>query len=170
MSGVVSRVRWIPVVGVIVVSVTLVACATIINGTTQNVGISSQPGGAQVTVNGNDLGQTPLIAELKRKNEHFVTVALDGYEPYEITITKSASGWVFGNIIFGGLIGLAVDAITGGLYKLSPEAVNAELIQAADMEDGVFITVVLAPDPDWVRIGTLESSPLTFGGYYGFPR
>jgi hypothetical protein len=34
---------------------------------------------------------------------------------------------VWGNIVFGGIIGLAVDAITGGLYKLAPEQVSAQL-------------------------------------------
>jgi len=146
---------------------TLVACASIVNGTTQDIGISSQPGGATVTVNGVVLGQTPLIADLKRKNEHFVTIELEGFEPYELTITKSASGWVFGNILFGGLIGLAVDAISGGLYKLSPESINAEMITATTEGEGVFITVVLAPEPGWIKIGEMESATPSLEAYYG---
>jgi hypothetical protein len=31
------------------------------------------------------------------------------------------SGWVWGNIAFGGLIGLGVDFISGGAYQLYPD-------------------------------------------------
>ncbi len=96
-------------------------------GTTQKIGISSNPSGARVTINGNQLGSTPLFTDLKRGDNHIVKIELDGYQPYEMTITKKISGWVWGNIVFGGLIGLAVDAISGGIYKLTPEQVMAEL-------------------------------------------
>ena len=113
-----------------------------------------------MTVNGVELGQTPVIAELSRKEQHFVTIELDGYMPYETTLTKSVSGWVWGNILFGGLIGLAVDAISGGLYNLTPEQIEAELkAQLSDCtqcDDGLVIVAVLHPDPSWEKIGTLQ--------------
>jgi hypothetical protein len=37
------------------------------------------------------------------------------------------SGWIWGNLAFGGLIGLAVDFGTGGGYQLSPESLSAPL-------------------------------------------
>lgn len=43
---------------------------------------------------------------------------MDGYLPDETTLTKKVSGWVRGNLVFGGLIGLAVDAISGGMAQL----------------------------------------------------
>ena len=104
----------------LVLAVLAAGCASIIHGTTQEIGITSIPIDAEVTVDGGTVGRTPVIADLSRKNQHFVTIELDGYMPYETTITKSASGWVWGNIVFGGLIGLAVDAISGGFYTLSP--------------------------------------------------
>ena len=137
----------------------LSACASIIHGTAQDVGISSSPTGAQVTVDNQPRGATPTIVKLSRKDHHIVKIELPGYQPFEATITRSVSGWVWGNIVFGGIIGLAVDAITGGLYKLSPEQIAGTLLEQHASEsddDGVMlIAVVLEPGIGWSRIGTL---------------
>ncbi|MGH7564422.1 MAG: PEGA domain-containing protein [Gemmatimonadota bacterium] len=139
--------------------IVLTACATIMQGTSQEIGISSQPTGARVTIDKLDSGTTPLVADLKRKNDHTIRIELDGYQPYELSITKHTSGWVWGNIVFGGLPGLAVDAITGGLYKLRPEQVEAELSRGDlgihEGPDTIFIDVVLRPEPGWERVATL---------------
>lgn len=137
----------------------LFSCATIMHGTSQEIGIQSSPTGATVTVDGQDFGKTPVIAKLSRKKSHKVHFTLEGFQPFDATITKSTSGWIWGNIVFGGLIGLAVDAISGGLYKLKPEQVKAVLTsqETGDSMQGIdiIITVVLEPDPKWEKIGNL---------------
>ena len=107
--------------------VLLTACATIINGTSQSISISSQPTGAQVFVDGVPMGVTPVAPDLKRKDKHLIRIEMEGYEPFELQLNRGVSGWIAGNIIFGGLIGLAVDAMTGAMYKLSPDEVIAVL-------------------------------------------
>jgi len=139
----------------------LAACASIMHGTTQQVAVSSSPTGAQVTVDAMERGVTPVITDLKRKDNHIVGVTMDGYQPFEMALTRSVSGWVWGNIVFGGLIGLAVDAITGGLYKVAPEQVTAELradgadLQISEGGEVLLVTVVLRPTVGMERIGTL---------------
>src|SRR5689334_739562 len=88
----------------------LSGCATIIHGTKQEVGISSSPTGATVMIDNNDVGVTPVVSKLSRKQNHVVKIQLAGYQPFETTLTHSVSGWVWGNLAFGGLIGLVVDA------------------------------------------------------------
>lgn len=146
-----------------VAGLTLVAaagCATIIQGSRQQVGVNSVPTGAAVVVDGTPFGGTPVVARLARKSSHIVSITMDGYQPVQLTITKSVSGWVAGNIVFGGLIGLAVDAISGGMYKLNPEQVAANLTKqgaSVDRRNGVlYVGVVLRPEPEWERIGTLR--------------
>lgn len=137
------------------------ACGTIMQGSTQQVGISSNPSNASVTINGQNHGNTPMIIDLKRKDSHMVKIELDGYQPYETNLTRSTSGWVWGNIVFGGLIGLVVDASAGGMYKLTPDQIDSELRSAhaeALSNDGLFIAVVLKADPSWEKIGSLTSS------------
>jgi hypothetical protein len=140
--------------------VSVVSCATIMHQTRQDVGIASIPTGASVTINNKPYGKTPLVADLKRKDNHIVKVELPGYEAFEVTITHKVSGWIWGNIAFGGLIGLAIDAITGGMYKLTPDQVVAQLQKQGSAallkDDSLYIAVVLQPESSWEKIGQLK--------------
>ena len=142
--------------------VSLTGCCSIIHGTRQDVGISSAPTGAMVKIDNVSSGNTPVVAKLTRKDNHFVRVELSGYQPFDMTLTRSVSGWVWGNIVFGGLIGLAIDAIDGAFYNLSPEQVSATLAanhaSASKTGDGIYLFAVLKPEPGWVKVGQLQAT------------
>jgi hypothetical protein len=145
--------------GITVLSVS--GCATIIHGTQQDVGISSTPTGATVLIDNNEQGVTPVVTKLRRKDNHTVRIQLAGYQPYEATLTHSVSGWVWGNIAFGGLIGLAVDAVSGGIYKLTPEQVSGSLqtghaSSVLQKDGGLYVVAVLQPQPNWVKVAQLQ--------------
>lgn len=150
-----------PLAGLILLAAALLlaGCASIMHGTTQQVAVSSSPTGAQVSVNGMQHGVTPVIADLKRKDNHVIRVTLDGFQPFEMALTRSTSGWVWGNLVFGGIPGLAVDAITGGLYKLAPEQVTAQLqredLQLVETGEVLLVTVVMRLVEGMERIGQL---------------
>jgi hypothetical protein len=100
-------------------------CATIAGGGhDQRVHIDSEPRGAQVWVDGKPQGITPTDVELSRRQEHQVQVALDGYPPYVTALKPGCNPWVFGNLLAGGLVGLAVDASTGAVSTLYPSEVK----------------------------------------------
>jgi ABC-type amino acid transport substrate-binding protein len=153
-----SKLLW--AMAVLAAPLTVLACASIMHGKAQEVSIASTPSGATVTVDNEALGTTPVVAKLKRKDKHVIAVKLDGYQPFELTTTRSTSGWVWGNILFGGLIGLAVDLGTGGAYKVNPAQISAQLAQAhagATFQDGMlYVVLVRTPDPSWEKIGQLE--------------
>jgi hypothetical protein len=143
----------------LLVGAILVGCGTIIHGGSQDVSITSDPSGATVEIDGTEVGDTPVTRSLDRGSQHTVAISMDGYETEQVSIQKSVDGWVAGNILFGGLIGLAVDASTGGMYKLSPTQVQQTLdgeTATKKAEDEVYIAVVMAPNPDWKKIGQLE--------------
>lgn len=146
---------------VLIVAVLLNSCATIINGTSQQVNITSTPIEAKVIIDGEELGKTPFIADLKRKDNHIVKIELDGYKTEVITLNGKTSGWFFGNCLFGGVIGMAVDAITGGMYKLQPEEIKKTLNvdEQRTLNDGtLYIQFVMNPDPKWEKIGQLTKN------------
>lgn len=106
----------------------LAGCATIVHGSKQGVPITSEPSGATVTVNGIEQGRTPMVAQLARKSDHIVVVQF-GNERREFAITHgtgSATAVSAGNIIFGGLIGLGVDAASGAMNELTPDRIHAD--------------------------------------------
>jgi hypothetical protein len=153
---------WVVVFAAVGIGLGLIAvgCATSIHGTNQDVTFSSTPTGAMVTVDNIPRGNAPTVVKLSRKESHVVKIELAGYQPFELTITRHVSGWVWGNIIFGGLIGLAVDAISGGMYNLTPELVGASLAQGGSsllhQRDVLYVAIVMNPDSAWEQIGTLE--------------
>lgn len=146
------------------------SCATIIHGTTQAVHFSSQPTGATITIDGVEYGQTPQSLTLRRmgrekgdkskKKIYDVAINMDGYYSYEMKITRKLDGWFFGNILFGGIIGIIVDGANGSMYKLTPKQLSAQLNMSSALhhsEDGmIFFAVCLTPDPEWEKIGQLE--------------
>ncbi len=138
----------------------LAGCGSIMHGSSQSLGISSSPTDAVVTIDGMEKGKTPIVASLTRKDNHIIRIAMQGYAPFEATVTRKVSGWVWGNIVFGGVIGLAVDAISGGLYALTPEQVTGQLSrQGASLgpsSNGVYVVLVRQVDASWTKIGELE--------------
>ncbi|MGB4520445.1 MAG: PEGA domain-containing protein, partial [Candidatus Omnitrophota bacterium] len=105
-------------------------------------------------------GKTPIVVNLSRKDNHFVKIEMTGYLPYETTFTRSTSGWIWGNLVFGGVIGLIVDSMTGAVYKLTPTEVNAVLqsgkISSLSKKNSLYVAVVLNPDPKWEKVGQLK--------------
>lgn len=106
-------------------------CATIIHRTKQTVFLQSDPPGATATIDGTITVQTPASLKLKRGKNHHITFEKDGYKEMSVVIDREVSGWVFGNLVLGGLIGLAVDFSDGAAYKLEPDSVTVTLEPAA---------------------------------------
>ncbi len=141
----------------------LSSCATILLGSKQSVGISSNPSSAKIYINEESVGTTPKTVDIKKKDAKSfkVKIELDGYQPYETVLTRKTSGWIAGNIVLGGLIGLVVDLATGGAYVLTPDQIQAEFGRTTAMvntpNDQIQFFVTLEPKKDWVKIGQLAS-------------
>jgi hypothetical protein len=140
----------------------LTSCATIMHGPRQSIGIASNPTNAYIWVDRNYVGNTPMVVEMTRRDNHIVRIELEGYQPYEAVFSRQLSGWVFGNVIYGGLIGLAVDAVTGSIYRLTPEQVQADMrtnrMAYSKQSDDSYIVIVLEPNPAWEKIGELVAA------------
>jgi hypothetical protein len=107
-------------------------CASIAHGRYQQIPINSNPSGASVAVNCGDGvqagGATPTTVNLKRNaNPCLVTVAKEGYEDAAVTFAKSVSGWVWGNLFFGGIPGWIIDGADGAIYNRVPDNVQVTL-------------------------------------------
>ena len=110
-----------------VMGLTVTGCGTVVNGNHQDLAITSYPGGATVSVDGVQRGSTPVVVPVSRKHAHVVAVTHDGYHPYEASVVPMVSTWVWGNWMYLGVFGVAVDAWTGGLWDLSQDKVHAQL-------------------------------------------
>lgn len=115
----------------ILCAMTLPGCATLTHGTSQSVDIWSSPDGANVTVDGRNLGTTPVRTDLKRGQSHVVHVEKDGYLSETVmTTTKmnKATGW---NALFGipGAAAIILDLANGCATDITPDAVSVDLVE-----------------------------------------
>ena len=124
-------------------------CATIVNGRTQAVTVTSEPPGAHLFIKSQLVGVTPARLKLKRGDEHLVLrFEKDGFSPQEIALKRSASAWLIGDVALGGDplscqglnsvsacpsllatnvgVFVLIDAITGAAFAL-PKVVRAVL-------------------------------------------
>ena len=107
--------------------IALNGCATIIHGTTQDIGITTDPSGADLLVDGQRHYKSPVIISMKRKDDHTVEISQEGYKKETVEIKGALSWTVAGDFLAGGAIGYGIDAATGAQRRLVPESVNVRL-------------------------------------------
>lgn len=104
----------------------LPACATITQGSTDTVTVDTRPPGAVCTITQN--GQTVAVINPtpgsmvvpKSKNDLAVDCEKDGFNRSAGLLASEFEAMTFGNIIFGGVVGVAVDAASGALNEYPP--------------------------------------------------
>ncbi len=101
----------------------LSACSSIIEGTSQELIVNTNPPGADCAIvrEGRVIGRvnpTPGGVTVK-KTKHDITVVCNkkGYEEATYFNNSGAAGATFGNIVLGGGIGWAVDSASGADNK-----------------------------------------------------
>lgn len=101
----------------------LSGCSSIIEGTSQEILVNSNPSGAdcEFVREGNVIArvvQTPGGVTIK-KTKHDITLKChkDGYQEASYLNHSGAAGATFGNIILGGGIGWAIDSASGADNK-----------------------------------------------------
>lgn len=123
----------------LVSSVLLTSCASIVSKSNYPISINSVPSNAKITITDKKqqiiyTGNTPADLKLKAsagffsKASYLVKYEKEGYEPKIVPINFKLDGWYIGNILFGGFIGwLIVDPATGAMYKLDTPFLNETL-------------------------------------------
>ncbi|GAB3652892.1 hypothetical protein GCM10028791_22670 [Echinicola sediminis] len=118
------------------------SCASIVSKSSYPIYIDSTPVGAKISITDKKgieiyTGKTPTTIKLKSSNGFFSKARYQvkfeelGYDSRTVPVEYKLDGWYFGNILFGGLIGmLIVDPATGAMYKLETEYLNETLERA----------------------------------------
>lgn len=114
--------------------VLLAGCASIAHGRYQQVAINSNPSGAHVTVDcgggAQAAGQTPATVNLKRNADPCkVNLSKDGYEDASVVFARVISGWIWGNLFFGGIPGWIIDGADGAAFNRVPDSAQVNLVR-----------------------------------------
>ena len=117
--------------GVAAAAVSLSACATVTRGTSQKYSIDTTPTAASVSLSTGQTCVSPCNLKLKRKTGFVVKANKDGYQEASAVVDSRIRGGGVaggaGNIIAGGLIGIAVDASSGAMNDLTPNPLHLTL-------------------------------------------
>lgn len=103
------------------------------------VSISTTPAVSTFTitdVNGKEVskGNTPATINLKsgrgffKPGKYTITISSEGYTTVTIPVKAKLNGWYFGNLVYGGVIGmLIVDPASGAMYRIKDPKINQAL-------------------------------------------
>lgn len=128
-------------------SLLLCSCATIVTKSVYPIAVNSAPDGAQITIRNSAgtiiyVGETPAVVQLKSaagymsRAEYQIEIKKDGYRTQIHTVSGSLDGWYIANILLGGLVGmLVVDPASGAMYKIKDQQIDARLapLSTADL-------------------------------------
>lgn len=114
------KIILLPIFSILVTQ--LLSCSTIVKGRRQSINVESSPAGASCTMKRGGAiltrRKTPFIANISRASGDIITECNKRGHGRGINSTASSvSGWVFGNILLGGLLGLIIDGLTGSMYE-----------------------------------------------------
>ncbi len=119
----------------------LPSCATIMSGGPDIVTLTSEPSGAKVTRKSVHIGTTPCQIVLRRgeASPQLWDMELAGYHKQPVKLTREGNPWVLGNLIFGGLLGIFVDAVTSNTSRYPTAPIHVPLIPEGDLAQGTYL-------------------------------
>ena len=119
------------VIALIATALAVGGCASITRGVDSKVQIITEPPNANVRTSTNYQCLTPCTLTISRKQEFTVSIDKKGYHPVEIPVVArvGAEGGaaLAGNVLVGGVIGLAADAASGASLDHCPNPIKVTL-------------------------------------------
>ena len=95
-------------------------CATMANGTTQRIRVTSDPPGASVFLDGRPVGTTPTQITANRRNrEPVIGIEKEGFQPVDYRLERRED---WSTVLWDVALGVAIIAATGRLMLEHDEA------------------------------------------------
>ncbi len=126
-------------VALVLAGIPLAGCATVLNGTSQDVAFDSEPEGAVIALHTGQNCVTPCAFSMKRGDDARVEISKPGFQPVTVYIQSRLAGSAFGNILLGGPIGAVVDGSNGSSNRLYPNPVYVRLVPVGSREEPVLL-------------------------------
>ena len=118
--------RTLPLIASGIAVLAFSGCASIVKGTVQSITVNTDPTAADCMLSRdgqqiNVVNPTPGTIQVgKAAGTISIACKKVGYQDSVGTLSSSFQAMTFGNIIFGGIIGVAVDAATGAMNEYPP--------------------------------------------------
>lgn len=125
---------YIYVIVITLISFSFSSCATLFTGQNQNLSFSSEPNGANVTLDGVHLGKTPFEAKIKKSSKKVFMFSKEGYQNEMVILKGKFNPTSLLSILFAG-VGIGVDFVTGAAWKYESDSVYLDLEIKGDSEN-----------------------------------
>lgn len=131
---------------------TSTSCASLVTKKTQEVNFKGVPGTAIIDkdkdkliteIGSNGFGVAKIARKLSKKR---IVARKDGYNPKEYEMGVSVHPWFWGNFLFGGIPGMAIDAATGKMMKYSDKLIDMTLTPIAVAEEETVVAIPQEPE------------------------
>jgi hypothetical protein len=122
-------------------------CATLIRGSTTLVTVRSDAPGAEVVVDGEARGTTPLTLPLEHRSSHHIVVRYGALARAFRLESSVDPGWIVLDLFLTSLVGVVVDSVTGAWSSLSQDDVVASFGDAALLSATLPAASMPAPPP-----------------------
>lgn len=143
--------RFLKILLVLLLCVSMASCATIIHGRKQDIQVSSTPPGAIVRV-GDTATTTPGEITLDRsKPRHTLVFEKEGYKSVTVELSRGLDGWLFGNILLGGIVGIVIDFVSGSAYKIYPGDVDVNFNDQVALKMSAKDNVLVYVDMEYLK-------------------
>ncbi|MFP4527213.1 MAG: PEGA domain-containing protein [Candidatus Kapaibacterium sp.] len=121
-------VKFSPIAAILICcALMLNACGLIFSGTHDEVQMHSSPEQADIYIDGQYRGSTPMKLKLRSDQDYLVEFRKEGYETRTVNLTCSVgAGYVILDILLG-VVPIIIDAATGGWYTLDQYNVGVTL-------------------------------------------
>ena len=139
-------------------------CTILLQGSKQKVTITSNEAGANVKIDGELKGVTPLSIKLKKKKIHTIEVSKEGFRQRSAITIQGSNPLVFLNILNGILPGMIVDLSTGASIKFDKKYILDLEKLPTKPEKGIplvcnYANFKIAPG---TNIGTIAGTPISW--------
>jgi len=109
------------------IAFTLTGCAAVLGSKQKEFDLHSTPQGADVYLDGNRLGTTPLKARLSNQAEHTFVFRKEGYKDATCTLARgTGAGWVVLDVLTG-LVPIVIDAATNSWSQTKGQTCSGAL-------------------------------------------
>ena len=123
--------KFLPILAAGVLALALSGCATITRGTSNQVTFQSEPSGADMQTSSGLSCVTPCTLTVPRKSEFTAVFRKPGYQDAQVAVQTQIAGngaaGFAGNILVGGVVGMAADAASGATLEHTPNPVIANM-------------------------------------------
>tara|TARA_R110002096_G_scaffold408075_1_gene606972 strand:- start:83716 stop:84111 length:396 start_codon:yes stop_codon:yes gene_type:complete len=128
------RSSLVPLTVLMLSALLLASCATLFNDDSRSVMVTSSPSGAEITINGNAHGVTPMKISVNDHERLSVTIRKAGFHPAGCYINTSVEAiWVILDVaLFFAVVPLVVDLVTGDWSSLKSEFCSVNLLPMSE--------------------------------------